>query len=302
MLEREIQRAVRGALREDLGPDWEDITTSAVVPGEAVGEARILSKSPGIIAGIPVASRVFKELDDEVQVVFSLEDGAKVEQGDEVMKLRGHARALLSGERTALNFLSRLSGIATLTNRFSRKVAGLGVTVLETRKTTPGLRILEKYAVSVGGGQNHRIGLYDMVLLKENHFAMSVEGTGMEAYKRTVARAVRLARGKGPVAAEARTMEEAVAALQGGADIILLDNMTPGELANTIAEAKKTMRESGKEAVFEASGGVTLENILEIASTGVDRISIGALTHSALPLDLTMLLSRFDGPYGREDK
>ena len=270
----------------------EDITTRAVVPQDRTARARIFARTPGILAGLPVALQVFRLLDPEVQVAHALEDGAELEAGEDILVLQGRAWGLLGGERSALNFLAKLSGIASLTRKFVDQVAGTGVAILETRKTTPGLRRLEKYAVAVGGGQNHRLGLYDKVLLKENHFSLSVEGTGPGAYRRTVARAVRYARGTGPVSAEARTPEEALEAVAGGADIVLLDNMTPPELEAAVAEGKRAAREVGREVLFEASGGVTLENVLQVARTGVDRISVGALTHSAAPLDLSMLVER----------
>ncbi len=288
--EDSIREAVQRALDEDL-QGREDITTKAVVPEDRMAQARIFSRSPGLLAGMPVALEVFRALDPEVQVVHSLQDGAFLEEGTDILVLRGRAWGLLGAERSALNFLAKLSGIATMTREFVERLAGTGVAILETRKTTPGLRRLEKYAVSVGGGENHRLGLYDKILLKENHFALSVEGTGPGAYKRTVARAVRYARGKGPVAAEARTLEEALAAVEGGADIVLLDNMSPPELEATVSAGKRAAREVGREVLFEASGGVRLENVLEIARTGVDRISVGAITHSALPLDLSMLVT-----------
>ncbi len=285
-----VRQAVALALEEDL-QGKEDITTRAVVPEERPAQARIFARRPGILAGVPVALEVFRTLDPEVQVVHVLEDGTELEEGEDILVLKGRAWGLLGGERSALNFLAKLSGIATLTRKFVDLVTGTGVAILETRKTTPGLRRLEKYAVSVGGGQNHRLGLYDKILLKENHFALSVEGTGLDAYRRTVARAVRYARGKGPVAAEARTAEEALAAVEGGADIVLLDNMSPPELEATVSRGKRAAREVGREVLFEASGGVTLENVLDVARTGVDRISVGAITHSALPLDLSMLVT-----------
>ncbi len=285
-----VVEAVRRALEEDF-QGKEDITTRAVVPEDRMAQARIFTRGPGVLAGVPVALEVFRALDPEVQVVHALGDGAFLEEGMDLLVLRGRAQGLLGGERSALNFLAKLSGIATMTREFVDRVAGTGVAILETRKTTPGLRRLEKYAVSVGGGENHRLGLYDKILLKENHFALSVEGTGPEAYRRTVARAVRYARGKGPVAAEARTPEEALAAVEGGADIVLLDNMSTAELESTVSAGKRAAREVGREVLFEASGGIRLENVLEVARTGVDRISVGSITHSALPLDLSMLVT-----------
>lgn len=287
-----LVEAARRALGEDLAGQ-EDITTAAVVAPEREARGRIFTRVPGVLAGLPVALQVFKELDPGLRVLFAEKDGTRLAAGGDILVLQGSARGLLCGERSALNFLAKLSGIATATAGFVEKMAGTGVAILETRKTTPGLRQLEKYAVAVGGGQNHRVGLYDRILLKENHFALSVEGTGQGAYLRTVARAVKAARGKGPVGAEARTLEEALAALEGGADIVLLDNMSPAELAEAVAACKRAAREVGREVLLEASGGVTLANLMEVAATGVDRISVGAITHSALPLDLSMLLEGF---------
>ena len=293
ILTSEIERCINVALEEDLGKEG-DITTLSVVNKNVTGRARVITKAEGIIAGLHVAIKVFQKLDPNIKVENSVEEGSFVKSGDEILVIKGKGHALLAGERTALNFLGRLSGIATLTKRFVDQVSGLGISILETRKTTPGLRVLEKYAVSIGGGENHRIGLFDRILLKENHFSLSGEGEGIEGYKRTIMKAVKLGRGKGPVTAEARNFEEVMGAVEAGADIILLDNMSVQEMRNAIESAKKIMREMGREVLFEASGGVNLDNVLEIAKTGVDRISIGALTHSVKPLDLSMLILKVD--------
>jgi len=255
-----LNDTVRHALAEDLGGG--DLTSEATVPVGLPAIARISQKAPGVIAGLEVAALVFKTVEEACAVSPLIDEGVWREDGP-VMEIHGTARALLAGERTALNFLQRLSGVATLTAECVKAVEGTGVTILDTRKTTPGLRMLEKAAVVAGGGQNHRTGLYDAILIKENHAAIA-GGVG---------EAVRRARAQSPV-------DEA---LEAGAARILLDNMTVAELSFAVAHV------AGR-AELEASGGFKLDGLKAVAETGVNFISIGALTHSAPALDLSLLL------------
>jgi nicotinate-nucleotide pyrophosphorylase (carboxylating) len=259
---------VRPFLAEDVGQG--DVTADAVVPADARLEARILLEEEGVLCGLELVEAVFRELDADVGFEPVARDGDIV-QG-EVARVSGSARALLTGERTALNLLGRLSGIATLTRRYVEAVAGTGTLILDTRKTTPGLRALEKLAVHTGGGTNHRFGLYDAVLIKDNHLRL---GGG-------VAGSVRRAKETGlPVEVECETVDDVQEAVDAGADTILLDNMTPAQLSEAVGLIRGRAR-------TEASGGVTLETIREVAASGVDAISVGALTHSARSLDVSM--------------
>jgi nicotinate-nucleotide pyrophosphorylase (carboxylating) len=272
----DLDELVRAALAEDLGAG--DLTAAAVVPEDAVGRARIEQREAGVTAGIDVAEAVFLALDDGLSFEALAEEGEWRQPGP-VARVEGRVRSILSGERVALNFLGRLSGVATLTARFVRAVEGTGARILDTRKTTPGLRALEKRAVRRGGGTNHRAGLDDAILVKENH-AAAVGGVG-EAARRALAAAPEGV----TVEIECATLEEVKAALAAGAGRILLDNMPPDRLREAVALA-------GGHAELEASGGVTLENVREIAETGVDYVSVGALTHSAPALDLSLILER----------
>jgi nicotinate-nucleotide pyrophosphorylase (carboxylating) len=268
---------VARALAEDLGDG--DVTTAATVPAETRARAVIRQKAPGVIYGLDVAEQVFRSLDPEASFARAVDEGVWREDG-EVLSIEGHARALLSGERTALNFLQRLSGVATMAARAVRAVEGTGATILDTRKTTPGLRALEKAAVAAGGATNHRAGLYDAILIKENHAALA-GGVG-EAVRRGRQEAPDL-----PLEVECRDLaevDEALAAGGVGGIRILLDNMTPTQLRETVEHV-------GGRAELEASGGVTLQTLREVASAGVDFVSVGALTHSAPALDLSLLLN-----------
>ena len=269
------------ALEEDLGDG--DRTARAVIEEEAEAVGTIVAREAGVLAGIRIARRVFEILDREVRVATLLPDGTRVNPGDKALVLRGRARALLSGERTALNFLGRLSGIATLTARYVDAARGTVARILDTRKTTPGLRALEKYAVAVGGGVNHRAGLYDAILLKSNHYALC--GGDVE---KAVSRARASARDGVAVIAEARNREEAVAAVRGGAEVVLFDNFDPGRLRAAVSAVRDAARACGLAVALEASGGITLENLRAFAETGVERISVGALTRAARSLDLSM--------------
>ena len=264
---QEIKSAVDRALAEDVGSG--DVTTLATIPETATATALLRARQPLVLAGLALAEEAFRTLDPAVQFERPARDGDHLPAGATALIIRGNARALLTAERVALNFVQRLSGIATLTARYVKEISGTGARVLDTRKTTPGLRALEKFAVRCGGGQNHRFGLHDMVLIKDNHLA-ALRG----AQPNPVAAAIQRARAQYPklkVEAEADTLEQALQAAEAGADFILLDNMPPAllrEAVSRIAGRSKT----------EASGGVRLETIRTIAETGVDFISVGALT------------------------
>ncbi len=268
---------LRAALREDLGTG--DVTTERLVPAGLRGRAEVRAKEAFVAAGVDVAVRSFKLLSEEVRAGARASDGQAGGAGDLVLELEGPVGALLSGERVALNILQHLSGVATLTRRFVDAVEGTGVKILDTRKTLPGLRMLEKYAVRVGGGVNHRSSLSEGILVKENHLAVC---GGIE-------KAVRVLKEKSPhtlrIEVEASTLEEVEEAVTAGVDGILLDNMT----VETIRDAVERVRGA---IWLEVSGGVTLENVRRIAETGVDAISVGRLTHSAPGVDLSMLLER----------
>ena len=263
----------RMALAEDLGPG--DITTRSIVGKSKTASARVLAKEAGVIAGLPVAKEVFLQLGKRVKFQPKIKDGARVKKGEIVAIISGPARTILAGERTALNFLQHLSGIATQTAKFKEKIKGTSAVLLDTRKTTPGLRYLEKYAVKTGGGTNHRFGLFDAILIKDNHIKMA--GGIREAIE--LAHSHFLQR---ELEVEAKTLAEVEAAIQAGADRVLLDNMTIGQLK----QATELCREAGVRT--EASGGINLNNINAVAKTGVDYISVGALTHSAPALDISL--------------
>jgi nicotinate-nucleotide pyrophosphorylase (carboxylating) len=269
----ELEPLVRRALAEDLGSG--DLTTQATVPHGTRARARITQKEPGVLFGVDAAELAFAVLDPAARFERLAEEGVW-RDGGPVLDVEGSAAALLSAERTALNLLARLSGVATLTARYVEAVRGTRARVLDTRKTTPGLRLLEKAAVAAGGGTNHRVGLFDAILVKENHAAMA-GGVG---------EAVRLARAASPdvpLEVECRSGDEVDEALAAGARRLLLDNMTPDEMRAIVERV-------GDRAELEASGGIDLETIRDVAETGVDFISVGALTHSAPSLDLSLLL------------
>lgn len=271
------REAVRAALAEDLGRAG-DLTTDAIVPAEREAAGRLVARAAGRVCGLEVAAAAFRELDAEAEVDLRLEDGADVEAGATLASIRGRARALLAAERVALNFLGRLSGIATATRDLVRLVAGTGARIADTRKTTPGLRALEKYAVRVGGGSNHRFGLDDAVLVKDNHLA--VAGGVAAAVQRVRASVGHLVK----VEVEVDTLEQLDEALAAGVDAVLLDNMTP----ETLVEA---VRRVGGRAVTEASGGITAETLPAVAASGVDLVSVGWITHSAPALDVAFDLA-----------
>ena len=270
---------VEYALAEDLGPG--DITSQATVPEAARGRARIVQKAPGVVFGLEAVVETMRQCGVEDIDRLVVEGQWREEVPAEVLVAVGPARGLLAAERTALNLLGHLSGVATLTARFVEAVAGTGAQILDTRKTTPGLRALEKAAVATGGGQNHRMGLYDAILIKENHIALA--GSVAKAIH-----AAHTAQPQTPVEIECRDVEEAAYALGAGADRLLLDNMDPAELRQAVALRDHEGGDSPP--TLEASGGVTLDTVRAIAETGVDYISIGALTHSAPALDFSMLI------------
>ncbi|HXI83266.1 MAG TPA: carboxylating nicotinate-nucleotide diphosphorylase [Verrucomicrobiae bacterium] len=278
-----VDNFVRAALAEDIGAG--DITTEMAIPADQQAEAYIVAKEPCVVAGLPVVEAVFTQINRAVTVKLLVDEGDVVETGARVCVLKGPARAILTGERTALNFLQRLSGIATLTHQFVAKVAEASVRVkpkiLDTRKTTPTLRILEKYAVAVGGGTNHRVGLFDAMMIKDNHRVVLAR-LGSKALGDAVA-SVRKNHPNAPIIIEADNLEQVEEALAASADHILLDNMTPDELREAV------MLVAGR-AKTEASGGVRLDTITAVASTGVDYISVGALTHSARAVDFSLEL------------
>lgn len=272
-----IESLVLTALAEDVGGG--DITTESAIPADLIATAVIIAKEPCVVAGLPLVEAVFGKLDARVAVKLSVQDGDLMEIRQRVAELTGPARTILTGERVALNFLQRLSGIATLTREFVETVNGTKARILDTRKTTPTLRALEKYAVAVGGGQNHRMGLFDAVMIKDNHRAILAR-LGSQALSDTVANARKL-HPEAPIIIEADTLEQVEEALAAGANHILLDNMTPDELR----EAVKLVAGRAK---TEASGGIRLANAADIAATGVDYISVGALTHSARAVDFSL--------------
>ena len=274
----DLHELVARALAEDLGAG--DVTAEAIVPAEARGRARIVQKQPGVVFGLGVVAETMRQCG--VEDVDNLVEGQwRDEVPVDVVFASGPAAGLLAAERTALNFLGHLSGVATLTARFVEAIAGTGAAILDTRKTTPGLRELEKAAVLAGGGRNHRMGLYDAILIKENHIALAG----------SLAKAVHAARTAHPnlaVEVECRDLEEAAYALGTGADILLLDNMGTDELQKAVE--LRDQNTTAKGPSLEASGGVTLETVRTIAETGVDFISVGALTHSAPTLDFSLLI------------
>lgn len=268
----DISQCIRRALDEDIGSG--DVTTDTIVPANASLRGRIIAKQNGVVAGLPIAEAVWRELDERITFTAQVGDGAKVANKTIVAEVVGPARALLTGERTALNFLGRMSGIATLTRQFVDAVSGTGAVILDTRKTAPGLRLTDKLAVQIGGGQNHRTGLFDMVLIKDNHIDFA--GSITAAVTR-----VRESGTKLEIEVEARTLEHVREALGLEVERILLDNMSP-ELM------REAVRLNDGRAKLEGSGNVSLENVLEVARTGVNYISVGALTHSPRVFDVSL--------------
>jgi nicotinate-nucleotide pyrophosphorylase (carboxylating) len=271
-LPAQISRYIIRALEEDIGPG--DVTTNKIVPVGASLRGRIVAKQDGVVAGLEVAKQVLLALSREVNFVTAVQDGEKVVRGTVVANVEGSARALLTGERTSLNFLGRMSGIATLTRMFVDAVAGTNAIILDTRKTAPGLRFTDKLAVRLGGGQNHRTGLFDMVLIKDNHIDFA--GSITAAVQRVRATGTTL-----EIEVETRSLDNVREALALGVERILLDNMSP-------AMMREAVEICHTRATLEASGNVTLDTVLEVARTGVDYISVGALTHSPQVFDVSL--------------
>jgi nicotinate-nucleotide pyrophosphorylase (carboxylating) len=299
-----INDLIRRALEEDVRSG--DITAEATIPAEAVGKARLLAREDIVCAGLPIAERVFRKLDPAMEIGAAFQDGQRAPKGAVLLHFSGNARAILTGERTAINFVAHLSGIATMTHRFVEEIAGTNAKIRDTRKTTPGLRLLEKYAVKMGGGTNYRIGLYDAILLKENHIALA--GGVKEALDQAHAYASLHAgmaaatayeeagtaparRGSSlPVQIEVRDEKQLREAIEAGAESVLVDNMTPAEAARCV----DVVRSLRPECTVEVSGGITLENARAYAETGADYLSSGALTHSARAANLSLLVDSIE--------
>jgi nicotinate-nucleotide pyrophosphorylase (carboxylating) len=275
----QVKGLVDLALAEDLGRG--DVTTNSLIPEKKTGVASILAQEKGILAGGEVARQVFHQVDPELKVRFRVKDGAALSPGEVIATVEGRAASILKAERTALNFLQRLSGIATETNRYVKAVEGLPVRILDTRKTAPGLRALEKYAVKVGGGKNHRMHLGDGVLIKDNHRA-ALQSEGL-SIREIIARIWSNTPSATPVEIEVNTPQEALEAAEAGANIVMLDNMSLDDMR----QAVKMLRGV---ALIEASGKITLDTVRAVAETGVDFISVGAITHSARALDISLEL------------
>ena len=274
-----LEDLIKRALEEDIG--YGDITTQSLILDEQISRGLFIAKSPGVVAGIRVSEAVFRQLDAEITFEIFKNDGQVVLPGDEIAVVQGRTRALLTGERTALNFLQRLSGIATKTRRVVELIKDSSARLVDTRKTTPGLRVLEKYAVSVGGARNHRFGLFDGVMIKDNHIqAVGNIGEAVAAARQKVPHTVK-------IEVEVEDLAQLREALEAGADIIMLDNMGVDKMAEAVSIV------AGR-VLLEASGGINEGNIAEIARTGIDFISMGALTHSAISLDISLDLVEAD--------
>jgi len=276
----QVKRLIRQAIAEDLGQG--DVTTEALIPETSQSKALVTAKARGIIAGTEVSKQVFLKVDPKLEVDILIKDGAEVKLGDVIARIEGRTASILKAERVALNFLQRLSGIASETARYVQSVKGLPVYIMDTRKTTPGLRMLEKYAVRVGGGKNHRMHLADGILIKDNHIAV-LRRRGL-SIKEIVAKARHKASPELKIEVEVKTPEEAIQAAEAGADIVMLDNMN-------LKDMRQAVRLIKGRALIEASGGITLESVRDVAETGVDLISIGALTHSPKALDISLELN-----------
>ena len=275
----QVQQLIDQTLAEDLG--WGDVTTEALVPDTQQGKASIIARAKGIIAGTEIAKQVFLKVDSKLKMDILIKDGTQVKPGDVIARIEGKISSTLKGERVALNFLQRLSGIASETARYVESVTGLPVNITDTRKTTPGLRTLEKYAVQIGGGKNHRMHLGDGILIKDNHLA-ALRNEGL-SIKEIVARARQKALPEMKIEIEVKTTKEAIEAAEAGADVIMLDNMNLEDMRQAVQLIK------GR-ALIEASGGINLKKVRAVAETGVDLISIGALTHSPKALDISLEL------------
>lgn len=283
-MDNHVSQLIDLALEEDLGPG--DVTSEYFVPAGRMARAFVVAKEQGVVAGIEVAAEVFRRVDAGADVNPMLEDGAGIAPGAYVLEVTGRARSILTAERTALNFLQRLSGVATKAHEFVKAVNGTGATIVDTRKTTPGWRLLEKAAVAAGGAQNHRMGLYDRVMVKDNHLVVQHDTEKL----REAIRRLKAERPEIEVEVEAETLEQVSSFLKiEGIDYLLLDNMENEEMQKAVA-----LRGSRSRPRLEASGGVRLETVRGIAETGVDYISVGALTHSAAALDLSLEFGPFE--------
>lgn len=283
--QRHVEANVRAALREDIGPG--DVS-AALIPATQVVQAEVLCRDACVICGQPWFDNVFAQLDPNVTVEWTCAEGAKVPAQTVICRISGPAQAILAGERTALNFLQMISAVATRTRRFVERVKGTRARILDTRKTLPGLRVAQKYAVAVGGGQPHRLGLFDAVMLKENHIAAMG----------SIAAAAAAARAQSPdlpLIIETETLQQVESALEAQADVILLDNFGTHLLARAVAMCTEFKRYNRGNSALEASGGISLENVREIADTGVDRISIGSLTKSVQAIDLSLRIRHTQG-------
>jgi nicotinate-nucleotide pyrophosphorylase (carboxylating) len=279
--DKEIEKVIDRALGEDIGSG--DISSRSVVDHNLKGTAVIGAKESGILAGIKIAERVFKKVDPNLKFISFFKDGDRIKPKDKIASVTGSIRSILKAERTALNFVQQLSGVATYTSGFVKMTKGTSVQILDTRKTVPGLRALQKYAVRLGGGRNHRMGLYDMILIKENHIKPA--GSISEAIKRAKSFSKKRFRDrKLKIEVEAKSLRETEQAAKMGVDMIMLDNMP----LNQIKKAVKIIRSSGRRTKIEVSGNIELNHVKQIARTGVDFISVGALTHSAKALDFSL--------------
>lgn len=290
----EIKEIVHLAIKEDIGDG--DITSKIFIPEGSESEGTIIAKEDGIVAGLPVAGYVLSQIDKDLIFTSNIEDGSRVERGTEIARVKGLTISLLSAERLVLNFLQRLSGIATATNRLTEKIKGYKTQIMDTRKTTPGWRYLEKYAVRVGGGSNHRMGLYDQILIKDNHLkAMGLEKENVAAIGRLVKKARKQIENGALIEVEVEDFSQIKGMLDAGVDIILFDNMEPSKIRKAVDMMKKYEKNQGlstdKVILTEASGNITLQNVEEYAKAGVDRISVGAITHSARALDISFDIS-----------
>ena len=274
---RELEIVIDRALEEDSISA--DVTTSALIPSHLQARASLIPKEPGILSGLDVVAATFKRVNPDLVFTQKLVDGERVQGGEVVATISGSMASILTAERTALNFMQRMSGIATLTDLYVKAVDGTTASIADTRKTAPGLRLLDKYSVSIGGGRNHRMNLTDGVLIKDNHLA-ALSGEGV-----SLIQAIKRARTKAPhtvkIEVEVETVEAALDATAAGADIVMLDNMSPAEMRNAVDQISA-------ECFVEASGNITLENVAEVAQSGVDIISVGALTHSVRALDISL--------------
>lgn len=270
-----VDNIIKTALLEDI--NYCDVTTDYLIPADQTGEGKLVSKAEGIVCGVEVAARVFELIDDTTQIEILKNDGESVKKGDEIMRLHGKTAALLKGERTALNLIQHMSGIATMSNRYAKIVEGTNASIADTRKTLPGLRALQKYAVMTGGAKNHRYNLSDAAMLKDNH--IDAAGGITQAITKLRTKVGHMTK----IEVETRNLDELQEALDAKADIIMLDNMPPETM-------KKAVEMTAGRAVLEASGGITDETLRAVAESGVDIISIGALTHSVTAFDISMYI------------